>query len=184
MLSNEDRSKIADCAERKDRDGLVQWVRSKRNAFWILDTNKEVTLSRFADVSSGIRSIEWLDFDQPHTIEAFREWLIDMMGEGRAAEISQPLQSMAANLLRGDLDIPTKRGRSTSVSTTDNMLLGTACVEALIEAGIPQKRFDEQDDQNNFTAVNIVAKGMGVSPGSVRAWLNARNKLEKMLSKK
>lgn len=177
MFNDEDRSTIANCAKRKDREGLVQWVRSKRNAFWIFGTSEELTLSHFTDVNSGIRSIEWLDFTQSHTIDAFREWLIDMLSEGRAAEISQPLQSMAANLLRGNLDIPTKRGRSTSVSTTDNILLGIACVEALIDAGIPQKRYDEIDDQNNFTAVNIVAKGMGVSPGSVRAWLNARNKL-------
>ena len=49
MISNEDVATIADCAKRKDRKGLVDWVRSKRDAVWILDTNKEVTLSRFTD---------------------------------------------------------------------------------------------------------------------------------------
>ena len=171
MFNDADRSTIANCAKRKDREGLVQWVRSKRNAFWIFDTSKELTLSHFTDVNSGIRSIECLDFNQSHTIDAFREWLIDMLSNGRAAEISEPLQSMAANLLRGNLDIPTKRGRSTSVSTTDNILLGIACVEALMEAGVPQRHAIEDQGANTFTAVSIVAQGLNVSTSSLRAWL-------------
>lgn len=183
MISSEDVATIAACAKRKDRDGLVQWVRSKRNAFWVLDANKEVTLSRFTDVNLGIRSAEWLDFDQPYTIEAFREWLVGMLHEGRASEFSPFLQSKAAELLVGNLDMPTKQGRPAEVSTPNNIFLALACVEALVKAGVPKKRFDEEDDKDNFTAVNIVAKGMGVSPGSVRKWLGARNRFN-TLSKK
>ena len=183
MISNEDRSTIAGCVARKDRSGLVDWVSSKRDAVWILDTNKDVTLSRFADVNSGIRSIEWLDFEQPYTIEAFRSWLVDILHEGRAAELCPSLQTKAAELLLGNLDIPTKKGRRTDVSTPKNTLLAIACVEALMKAGIPQKHSDENDSAEYFTAVSIVAQGLRVSPGSVRAWLVANNKRQG-LSKK
>jgi len=131
MISNEDVATITDCANRKDRKGLVDWVRSKRDTVWILDANKEVTLSRLTDVNSGARSTEWLDFEQPYTVEAFREWLVGIM-----------------------------------------------------RAGIPQKHAAENDVKEYFTAVSIVASGLQVSPGSVRAWLNARNKFEKIVSKK
>lgn len=179
MISDDDVATIVDCAKRKDRKGLVDWVRSKRDAVWILDTNKEVTLSRFTDVSSGARSSEWLDFEQSYTVEAFREWLVGMLHEGRASEISPLLQSKAAELLLGNLDIPTKQGRHQVVSTTDNIVLALACVEALLKAGVPKKRYKDKDDEDNFTADNIVAKGMGVSPGSVRKWLSTRNKFKK-----
>jgi len=183
MISSEDIATIAACAERKDRDGLVQWVRSKRNAFWVFDANKEVTLLRVTDVNSGNRSTDWLDFNDPDAVEAFREWLIGMLQEGRGSEFSLFFQSKAAELLLGNLDTPIKQGRHAVVSTTNNVLLALACVEALVKAGVPKKRFDEEDDKDNFTAVNIVAKGMGVSPGSVRKWLSARNRFN-TLSKK
>lgn len=179
MISREDVATIADCAKRKDRKGLVDWVRSKRNAVWILDTNKEVTLSRFTDVNSGTRSSEWLDFEQPYTVEAFREWLVGMLNEGKASEFSPFLQSKAAELLVGNLDIPTKQGRHQVVSTTDNIVLALACVDALLKAGVPKKRYKDKDHEDNFTVDNIVAKGMGVSPSSVRQWFSARNKFKK-----
>jgi hypothetical protein len=179
MISDDDIATITDCAKREDRKGLVDWVRSKRDAVWILDTNKEVTLSRFTDVNSGARSSEWLDFDQPYTIEAFREWLFGMLQEGRASEFSPFLQSKAAELLVGNLDIPTKQGRHQVVSTTNNIVLALACVDALIKAGVPKKRYKDKDHEDNFTADNIVAKGMGVSPSSVRQWFSARNKFKK-----
>ena len=184
MISSEDIATITDCAKRKDRKGLVDWVRSKRDAVWILDTNKEVTLSRLTDVNSGARASEWLDFDQPYTVEAFREWFVGMLHEGRASELSPFLQSKAAELLEGNLDIPTKQGRHQVVSTTNNIVLALACVEALIKAGVPKKHYKDTDSEDNFTADNIVAKGMGVSPGSVRKWLSARNEFKKILPKK
>lgn len=184
MISSEDVATITDCANRKDRKGLVDWVRSKRDTVWILDANKEVTLSRLTDVNSGARSTEWLDFEQPYTVEALREWLVGMLQEGRASEFSPFLQSKAAELLLGNLDIPTKQGRRKVVSTPKNTLLALACVDEIMRAGIPQKHAAENDVKEYFTAVSIVASGLQVSPGSVRAWLNARNKFEKIVSKK
>ena len=180
MISSEDVATIADCTEREDRKGLVDWVRSKRDAVWILDTNKEVTLSRFTDVNSGARSSEWLDFDQPYTIEAFREWFVGMLHEGRASEFSPFLQSKAAELLLGNLNIPSKRGRPKVISTTNNILLALACVEALKKAGVIEKQDFEDDSAENFTAVSIVASGVKVSPGSIRKWIAE----QKVLSKK
>jgi hypothetical protein len=179
MISSEDIAKIADCAKREDRKGLVDWVRSKRNAVWILDTNKEVTLLRFTHVNSGTRSSEWLDFDQPYTIEAFREWFVGMLHEGRAPEFSPFLQSKAAELLLGNLNIPSKRGRPKVVSTTNNVLLALACVEALKAAGVIEKQDIEDDSAENFTAVSIVASGVKVSPGSIRKWLAEQRVLSK-----
>ena len=180
MISSEDVATIADCTKRKDRKGLVDWVRSKRNAVWILDANKEVTLSRFTDVNSGARSSEWLDFEQSYTVDAFREWLVSMLQEGRASEFSPFFQSKAAELLLGDLYIPSKRGRPKIVSTTNNILLALACVEALKAAGVIEKQDVEDDSAENFTAVSIVASGVKVSPGSIRLWIDKR----KVLSKK
>ena len=179
MISSEDIATITDCAKRKDRKGLVDWVRSKRDAVWILDTNKEVTLSRFTDVNSGARASEWLDFDQPYTIEAFREWLVGMLQEGRASEFSPFLQSKAAELLMGKLNIRSKRGRPKDVSTTNNILLALACVDALKIAGVIEKKDVEDDNAENFTAVSMVASGVRVSPGSIRKWLDERNGLSK-----
>jgi hypothetical protein len=179
MISSEDVATIADCANRKDRKGLVDWVRSKRDTVWILDANKEVTLSRLTDVNSGARSTEWLDFEQPYTVEAFREWLVGMLQEGRASEFSPFLQSKASELLVGNLDIPTKQGRRKVVSTPKNTLLAIACVDEIMRAGIPQKHTVEYDNKEYFTAVSIVASGLQVSPSSVRAWLNKRNKFKK-----
>ena len=184
MISSEDVATINDCAKRKDRKGLVDWVRSKRDAVWILDANKEVTLSRFTDVNSGARSSEWLDFEQAYTVDAFRDWLVGMLHKGRASEFSPFLQSKAADLLLGNLDIPAKQGRRKAVSTTNNTLLAIACVDEIMRAGIPQKHAVEYDVKEYFTAVSIVASGLQVSPGSVRAWLNARNKFQQIVSKK
>jgi hypothetical protein len=179
MISCEDVATIADCAKRKDRKGLVDWVRSKRDAVWIFDANKDVTLSRLTDVNSGARASEWLDFEQPYTVDAFREWLVGMLYEGRASELNPFFQSKAADLLLGNLDIPTKQGRPKTVSTAKNTLLAIACVDEIMRAGIPQKHSVECDNKEYFTAVSIVASGLQVSPSSVRGWLNIRNNFKK-----
>lgn len=173
-------SELASIYEAEGRSGLVAWVKTQRESLWMVNATQAIRKRHIDLVNRGRwpEELDPLDWKDPITFEALKEYLAETTHSIEADRLSPELQRLAGDILAGKL-VPRKRAKTSTASTTENLTIAYDCIKALGEIGIAAHVSKDWRVEGDLTGCSIVAEGLGVSEPIVEKWWKAYRKWEK-----
>lgn len=173
-------SQLASIYEAEGRSGLVAWVKTQRESLWMVNASQAVRKRHIDLVNRGIwpEELDPLDWEDPMTFEALKEYLAEAMHSIEAGRLSPELQRLAGNILGGKL-VPRKRAKTPTASTPENLTIAYDCINALGRLGIAPHVSKDWRIEGDLTGCSIVAEALGVSEPIVEKWWKAYRNWER-----
>lgn len=166
------------------REAIIAWIQREQTAWLALPNELRnappmLPQSRIDQINSG----RWPDglplpnWHERHNFFALQEYLAAKFAEGRAGQLSEYFQSLAAQIISGQLQPVAKK---TGKAPSKQIGFVLHCIAKLESAGItPILGPDWGADDGKPLGNRLVADALGLSRHTVEKWWEAYRKAEK-----